>query len=126
VKKLLALLFAMMLVFGACAADEPEPEPAAEEPAAEEPASGDLTLETRDFFFSPTALTGAAGEEATISISNTGDAPHTFTIEDADIDEELQPGDEVEVSVTFPESGTLDFICRFHVGQGMEGTLTVE
>ena len=69
----------------------------------------------------PSSLRGVA----TIALSNTGEAPHTFTIKDQDIDEELQPGDEIEVTVTFPDSGSVKFICRFHAGGGMEGSLTV-
>src|SRR5687768_8489503 len=125
-KRLSALLIALLLVFGACGGgEEPADDAAQEEPAAEEEVASELTLETRDFSFAPKALTGEPGQEATIMVSNTGEAPHTFTIKDLDIDEELQPGDETQVTVTFPDSGSVKFICRFHVGGGMEGALTV-
>jgi plastocyanin len=127
-RKLLGLFLAAMLMLAACGGGDdvdPAADDAAQEQPAEEEAATDFSLETRDFFFSPKALTGEPGQEATITVSNTGEAPHTFTIKDLDVDEELQPGDETEVTVTFPDSGSVEFICRFHAGGGMEGSLTV-
>ena len=124
-KKLLGLVLAATLMFSACAGGD-DAEPAAEEPAAEEPTEAETTaIAATDFAFAPVTVEGAAGEELTITVSNTGDSPHTFTLEDQDIDEELQPGDETEVTVTMPDSGSVEFICRFHAGGGMTGTLEV-
>ena len=39
------------------------------------------------------------------------------------MDKEIQPGDEGEVDVTFPQSGQLEFVCRFHESKGMVGAL---
>jgi plastocyanin len=89
--------------------------------------TGELELELDDFYFEPTVLEGEAGQALTVNLFNEGDAPHTFTIDELQIDEELQPGDEgVTADVTFPESGALVFYCRFHAGQGMRGGLSVE
>jgi plastocyanin len=48
-----------------------------------------------------------------------------LTISDQGIDQEVQPADEAEVDVTFPESGELAFVCRFHESNGMVGALEV-
>ena len=88
--------------------------------------STELELEADDFYFGPTVLDGDAGQSLTLSLHNEGDAPHTFTIDEAGIDEELQPGDEGSIDVTFPDSGALVFYCRFHRGQGMLGALSVD
>ena len=140
-KKLLGLVLVAMLMLAACggggdsepaADDEAQEQPAddaTEEEAAEEAADvtgkAELEMEVDDFYFEPAALTGEAGQELTLVLENEGDAAHTVTIEDQDIDEELQAGDETEVTVTFPDSGSVEYICRFHVGGGMKGTLEV-
>jgi plastocyanin len=86
----------------------------------------EVELELDDFYFEPTVLEGEAGQTLTVSMFNEGDAAHTFTIDELQIDEELQPGDEgVTAEVTFPDSGALVFYCRFHVGGGMLGGLSV-
>ncbi len=88
--------------------------------------ASDAEVEVDDFYFAPTVLEGEAGQTLTLSLHNEGAAPHTFTIEDQGVDEELQPGDEgVTVDVTFPESGAVAWICRFHAGSGMAGGLSV-
>jgi plastocyanin len=86
----------------------------------------DLEVELDDFYFAPTVLEGEAGQSLTVTLFNEGDAPHTFTVDELDIDQELQPGDEdVTVDVTFPDSGALVFYCRFHADGGMLGGLSV-
>ncbi|MGH2723431.1 MAG: cupredoxin domain-containing protein [Actinomycetota bacterium] len=87
---------------------------------------GELELELDDSYFEPTVLEGEAGQQISLSLFNEGDNPHTFTIDDQDVDEELQPGQEgVTVDVTFAGSGVVLFYCRFHAGQGMRGGLSV-
>jgi plastocyanin len=93
--------------------------------AADLSGQSETSLELDDFYFEPTVLIGEPGQTLSIELENEGTAPHTFTIESAGIDEELQPGDKVETDVTFPDSAALTFICRFHAGQGMQGALSV-
>ena len=85
-----------------------------------------VELELDDFYFGPTVLEGEAGQSLTLTLHNEGDAPHTFTIDESGVNEELSPGDQdVTVDVTFPDSGPLVFYCEFHRGQGMIGALSV-
>jgi plastocyanin len=85
-----------------------------------------VELELDDFYFEPTVLEGEAGQALSVMMFNEGDAPHTFTIDELKIDQELQPGDEdVTAEVTFPDSGALVFYCRFHADGGMLGGLSV-
>jgi plastocyanin len=81
--------------------------------------------EGSEFYFEPSTLTGSAGQSLTITVKNEGDIPHTFTIDDQNVDVELQPDQEQDVTVAFPDSGSVEFHCRFHVGLGMKGELTV-
>jgi plastocyanin len=84
-------------------------------------ASPSLELEADDFYFGPTFIQFAAGQKVTIELHNEGGATHTFTAPGADIDEELAPDDTKDVEITLPESGNLEFFCRFHRSQGMQG-----
>lgn len=77
------------------------------------------------YYFSPTVITGTAGEQVSVSLSNEGNTPHTFTIDSAGVDQELQPGAKATVSVTLPSSGTLVFYCKFHKSLGMLGQFSV-
>jgi plastocyanin len=127
----LALFLSVGLVASACGQEEPtltaegggedEGEGQAEESTvtiagreATDHGSEDVTgedeieVELDDFYFEPTVLEGEAGQALTVTMFNEGDAPHTFTIDELDVDEELEPGDEgVTAEVTFPESGAL-------------------
>jgi plastocyanin len=85
-----------------------------------------LEMEVDDFYFGPTFVKVEGSGTATIELENEGDAQHTFTIEGQDIDVTLAPGDSEEVDVELPESGHLEFICRFHSGSGMRGAFYVE
>jgi plastocyanin len=82
-------------------------------------------VEQDDFYFDPTILTGTPGQKVTIKLSNEGSATHNFTLEDQNIDQTVSPGQDATVTVTFPQSGTLEFYCKFHRSQGMVGELSV-
>jgi len=84
-----------------------------------------LSIEADDYFFGPTFVQAEAGATITIEIANEGDATHTFTIDDLNIDETIDAGSSVEVEVTAPDSGSLNFYCRFHRARGMQGAVFV-
>jgi plastocyanin len=116
----LAALFALALLAASCGGDEEEP-PAGGDGGSETEGGGgggaDLTIV--DFSFSPQDLSVTEGQ--TITITNIGETSHTFTTDDDVIDEEIGPGDTVEVTLTGVSSG--GFHCRFH--SQMTGNLTV-
>jgi plastocyanin len=85
----------------------------------------EVDLEMDNFNFEPTVLEGEAGQTLTFELENEGDVTHTFTIDELEVDEEVQPGDKGEAEVTFPDSGALVFYCRFHQSGGMLGALSV-
>ena len=87
--------------------------------------TGKVEVEMYDDYFEPTVLEGEPGQTVTLELKNEGERPHTLTISDKGIDQEVQPGDEAEADVTFPESGQLLFVCRFHESKGMVGALEV-
>jgi len=85
--------------------------------------SGKVEIELYDNYFEPTVLKGTPGQKVELELKNEGEAAHTFTISKQSVDKEIQPGDETETNVTFPQSGQLEFVCKFHQGEGMIGAL---
>ena len=85
--------------------------------------TGKVEIEMYDNYFEPTILKGKPGQKVTLELKNEGKAAHTLTISEQSIDQEVQPGDEAEVDVTFPRSGELTFVCKFHQSSGMVGAL---
>jgi plastocyanin len=86
---------------------------------------GSLNMEADDFYFDPTVLSGSAGQKLKITIDNEGSATHNFTLSQQGISQDVSPGDEITVTVTFPQSGVLSFHCRFHENLGMIGELSL-
>ncbi len=82
-----------------------------------------VEIELYDNYFEPTVLKGTPGLKVTIELKNEGETAHTFTISEQSVDQQVEPGGEAEVEVTFPKSGTLTFVCRFHKSSGMVGEL---
>jgi plastocyanin len=72
--------------------------------------------------FSPTTLTVKKGD--VIEVDDVASIPHTFTVEGQDVDVVNSGGQSQTVTIDL-KPGTYSFICRFHVGSGMRGTLTV-
>jgi plastocyanin len=87
--------------------------------------SGKTEVELDDFYFKPTVLQGKPGEKVTLELKNEGKVEHTFTIDSQNIDQDLQPGDTAEVTVSIPKSGVVSFYCKFHKSSGMAGALAV-
>ncbi len=85
--------------------------------------TGKVEIEMYDNYFEPTVLKGKPGQKVTLELKNEGKAAHTFTVSEQSIDQEVQPGDEAEADITFPQSGELTFVCRFHQSSGMVGAL---
>jgi plastocyanin len=125
-----AVTLTMVLALGvACGGDEGTIQIAgqgANDHGAED-VSGETSVEFEldDFYFEPTVLRGAAGQTLTLEAFNEGDEPHTFTSEELGVDQELRPGDETSIDITFPDSGQVVFICSFHDSQGMRGAIEV-
>ncbi len=86
-------------------------------------ATAAVSIELEDNYFSPTYVKAAPGATVTVSLSNTGARPHTFTTDDGKVDQTVEPGKKATVMVTVPKSGALPFACNFHGSMGMKGAL---
>jgi len=85
-----------------------------------------VEVELDDFYFEPTVLTGTPGQKLTIELKNESKAGtlHNFSLSDQNIDQDVQADQSTEVTVTFPQSGFLEFFCKYHKSSGMVGELT--
>ena len=86
-------------------------------------ATGKVDVRMDDNYFEPTVLEGKPGQKLTIELRNDGVSAHTFTTADRVVDREVQSGEEAEVVVTFPTSGEMTFVCRYHESGSMVGAL---
>jgi plastocyanin len=85
-------------------------------------ASGErVTIEAGDFYFEPTVLTGPAGEAVVLEVVSGGQSVHNLTVDE--VDQDMAAGESVDVELTFPDSGTLVFVCKYHQDRGMAGAL---
>jgi plastocyanin len=108
------LLLVLALLLPACEGDGAPPEPCTDPTPA-------TSVELADFAFRPDCLSVDAG--ATIALENSGDAPHTFTVEGTELDVNMDAGGSDEVRFDGVDPGTYAVTCTFH--PQMEATITV-
>ena len=106
---------AIALVLAACSSEPPS--------AAEVcPTPTDATsVEMADFSYAPACVAVDAG--TTLELRNVGDAPHTFTVNETEIDVNVDAGGTDSVDLTGIASGTYEVVCTLH--PQMEGALQV-
>jgi plastocyanin len=140
------VLVAVVLMGAACSSNNSETTTTGASPSGSESGGGTITIgsdtannhgskdvsgasevdvEQDNFYFNPTIITGTPGQKLTIKLENEGSATHNFTLEDQNIDQDVASGQDATVTVTFPQSGTLEFFCKFHRSRGMVGELSV-
>ncbi|MDP9068389.1 MAG: cupredoxin domain-containing protein [Actinomycetota bacterium] len=124
--RLIVASLAALFLLGACSnGAEPAAEPA---PAAGGGGGNSSTsISAVDNEFEPTELALTAGEEVTVTFTNDGEAPHTFTSEELGFDTgTVDPGASAEVTFTAPEEET-PFVCTIHAeSDDMVGTIVAE
>jgi plastocyanin len=97
------------------------PPPAGDTPAPT-PGNGDVSgeIDIVDFGYQPASYEVSAG--TTVTWTNVGNAPHTVTFDDGNVDSgRLAAGEAFEH--TFESEGTFEYLCTIH--PQMRGTLTV-
>jgi plastocyanin len=80
--------------------------------------------------FDPDELQARVGDEVSFSLKNEGDRVHNFTLSFLGIDQDVQPGQTIEIRfrVSEPPKG-IDFFTFYDKnfqGEGMQGRLNVE
>jgi plastocyanin len=116
------LLFAVagMLAFGACGDDNGDGGGGSGNGGATQ----SVNLTAQDFAFDPSTIEVDSGAEVELSFNNEDDVEHSFTAEDLDAEVEAEGGESATITFTAPESGTVEFMCKYHPDQ-MTGEISV-
>ncbi|HEX5166216.1 MAG TPA: cupredoxin domain-containing protein [Thermomicrobiales bacterium] len=120
---LLSVAIVAMLVLAACGSGDDDDDDAAAD------LSGTPVSMKDSMKFEPDTITVKAGSEVEIALSNDGAIKHNFSIDDADVDEDLDGGKSKSISFTAPDSpGEYKIHCAIpgHESAGMVATLIVE
>ena len=80
-----------------------------------------VDVQANNFSFDPAELEFEAGEDILVKNGN-ANTPHTFTVDGTDVEVELDPLEEAELTLDL-DPGTYGFHCEFH--PQMTGTLTI-
>jgi plastocyanin len=83
-------------------------------------------LELDDFYFEPTFIKVAPGATVKLESFNEGEAQHNFSIDSPAVDQTFDPEARRSFEVKLPSSGVVNFYCKFHRGQGMQGAFYFE
>ncbi len=78
-----------------------------------------------DYMFNPADLIFSVGETVTFELTSETEF-HTFTVDDLEIDVEVNGGETQTLTFTFEEAGEFALICIPHEFHGMTGTITVQ
>jgi len=97
--------------------------------SSEPPSSAELcpsptdatSIELGDFFYGPECAGLAA--DSSVELRNTGEAPHTFTVNDTEIDVNVDAGGTDTVDLAGIAPGTYEVVCTLH--PQMEGALRI-
>lgn len=115
-KRVLICAIAAIALLGACG--EPEDDASGD-------VSHEVSLEAYDFYFEPTEFSFDLGERVTIDYINNGEATHSFTAPDLDIDIEADSAETTEFKFSVPDQpGIFDFYCKYHPDE-MKGTISL-
>ena len=114
--RLVAGLFVLSLVVAACSSDDDGGETtsttggATGSTAATGGAGGGTTITIAGFAFDPDTITVSGPTEVTVTNEDT--TTHTFTLDDGSVDETVEPG--ATVTVTVDVSAATGFHCNIH------------
>ena len=117
------LLVAAALVVSACGGDDDDSGSNGGGDGGGEAQSIEVTA--ANFAFDPTTIEAEPGQEIEVTLANEDDAEHSFTITDLDVEVEAAGGESADVSFSAPDSGSLEFFCKYHPEQ-MTGEVAVD
>ncbi len=120
-----AFVAATLLLLTACGGDDDDTPAGVEGGESTGAGANSVTLQvsTVDNSFDPASLAAPPGSEVTVEVTNDGSNPHTFTIDDLDVDTEtIASGVSATATFTMPEA-SVAFYCVIHGEDAMSGTI---
>lgn len=87
-------------------------------------ASGAIEITAANFAFSPLLVPVEPGAEVELTFTNDDDTQHSFTADDLGVDLVLEGGTSDTTTFTAPDSGSVEFHCKFH--DSMRGLISVD
>src|SRR5215212_10419786 len=90
-------------------------------------ANGELTVAMNDMFFDPDRIGIPADTDVRVTLENSGDTLHNFTVADTDISVDVEPGETGEAVINLP-AGKYKVFCNVpgHKEAGMTAQLVVK
>jgi plastocyanin len=70
--------------------------------------------------FEPSSFTASS---TSLTLTNDGQALHSFTVSDGGVDQDVQPGEDASVDLSGLDAGSYDFMCKYH--PEMTGSMTI-
>lgn len=89
-------------------------------PTCTDPVSA-TTVDVKDFAFDPGCA--AVPQDATLTLTDTGGAPHSFTVKGTDVNVTLNPGDTQTADLAGIAPGVYAVVCTYH--PQMNGALKI-
>jgi plastocyanin len=83
----------------------------------------EIRLVASNFAWDTTSLEMTAGAQVSVEVTNEDSAQHSFTFDEASVDEVVPGGEDATASFTAPAAGEYEFRCKFH--GSMTGTVNV-
>lgn len=124
---ILALVIApAALLLAACGGGEGQDATASPTGGDRPSPSAKVSIQALDPYFQPSQITGTFGQAMEVTVKNEGKAPHTFTIDELRVDQEVAPGKSITIKLSPAEPGEFNFYCKYHVASGMRGSLLVQ
>jgi plastocyanin len=94
-------------------------------PPVAEAGGGENTITMADFSYMPARINSRAGQPVQLTVTNSGQLPHTFTIANLVDSGTIAAGDTRTVTFTPAAAGTLTYFCTIHGAAVMSGQITV-
>ncbi len=87
----------------------------------------EVRVEATEMAFDPASFEVTAGEPVNLTVTNTGQAFHDLTIDELDLQIDVDSGQTATAGLEIDEPGEYDYYCSVpgHASAGMQGTLTV-
>jgi plastocyanin len=84
-----------------------------------------VRMNIESFRFRPPEIAVPAGRQVTLPVRNRATVVHNLSIPDIGADFDYRPGQSSNFIFIAPESGRLEFFCKYHRDQGMTGVFFV-